>query len=422
MEANPDLIVAKHEFERQEGMRLQLRARLLPNLTASGGVNERALGLVDRAPRNLDPDDNPNTPPPPPTPETSVALYGYDMKIEVRQLVFDGLSSWHQLKRQELMSKQSYLTLHGTAMRTASLVRQGFDAIRMRTELLASEKRRVEEFVQLVDWTSRKHRAGEVPEFELLRAESELEGARAEFAEAQRVLGEAEQSFRRLLQLPDARSELILEGRFAPRPFELPLEEAIARALANRPDLQSAGLAVEAARRNQQSLLGNYLPKVEVFASYGARTSYYNSGTELDGWTIGALGQWSIFDGGAARGRRMVARAERRTAETRLTELEHQIHSRLNELYQGLAQAKVSMEAQQKSVSISARASHDARRLYEVGQADLEQVLQAGMTHRRAESRFSEAVFNYNSIIADIEFAVGGELGDSLSLADTWKR
>ena len=110
------------------------------------------------------------------------------------------------------------------------------------------------------------------------------------------------------------------------------------------------------------------------------------------------------------------------STETRLTELEHQIHSRLRELYEGLHQAKVSLEAQRKSVSIASRASRDARRLYEEGQTSLEQVLQAGMTHRRAESRLSEAVFNYNSIVADIEFAVGGELGDSVKVMEKWKR
>ncbi len=417
MEANPDLIVAKHEFERQEGIRLQLRARLLPSLAASASVSERALGLVDRPPS--DPLRDPKLPP---VPETAVALPAYDMRVEVRQLVFDGLSSWHQLKRQQLLGKQSYLTLHATAMRTASQVRQGFDAIQMRTEVLAAEKRRVEEFSQVVAWTARKHEAGEIPEFELLRAESELESARAELADAARLLSQAEQSFRRLLQLSDTGGGLRVEGVFVPRPFDLSLDQAISQAMANRPDLRSAELAVEAARRNQLSLIGGYLPKVEVFASYGARSSYYTWDIERDGWTYGAMGQWNIFDGGAARGRRVAARAERRTAETRLTELEHQIHSRLRELYEGLQQAKVSMDAQRKSVSIASRASRDARRLYEEGQTSLEQVLQAGMTHRRAESRLSEAVFNYNSIVADIEFSVGGELGDSFKVTEKWKR
>ena len=43
------------------------------------------------------------------------------------------------------------------------------------------------------------------------------------------------------------------------------------------------------------------------------------------------------------------------------------------------------------------------------------------MTHRRAESRFGEAVFNFNAIVADIESSVGGRLADSLVISDRWK-
>lgn len=385
---------------------------MLPTVSASAGVNERDQGLVDLAPsqRLL-----------PPSPETSVALYGYDVRLEVRQLVFDGLSSWNQIKRQQLLTKQAYLNLHATVMRTATLVRQSFDAIQMRTALVAAEVRRVEEFVKLVDLTRRKHAVGEIPEFEALRAEAELQGARAELAEAQRGLGQAEQGFRRLLRISDMGVPLRLDGAFVPRPFVLPIADAISQARANRPDLEGAVLAVEAAKRNEASQTGRYLPRVEVFASYGTRSSYYNSAIQLEGWTLGAAGQWSLWEGGATKGQKLSLRAERRAAEARLADTEHQITSKLRELYQGLEHARVAMEAQERSLSLSARAARDARRLYEVGQASLEQVLQAGMTHRRAESRYGEAVYNHNALVAEIEFSVGGRLGDSVDIPGQWK-
>jgi outer membrane protein len=413
MEENADLNAAKREFERQEGIRLQVRARLLPNVSASASANERARGLVDLSPaqRSL-----------PPSPDTAVALFGYDLRLEVRQLVFDGLSSLNQSRRQQLVSKQAYLNLHNTALRTATSVRQSFDAIQLRAAARDAERRRVEEFVQLVEWTARRRTVGEIPEFELLRAQAELQGARADLAEAGRALVQAEQSFRRLLQLSDEEGRLQLAGSLVPRPFDLPLADAVAQARRNRPDLEGAAVAVEAARRNERALTGRYLPRVEAFASYGTRTSYYNSATRLDGWTVGAAGQWSLFEGGAMKGQRMTTRAELRAAEARLADTQHQIVSRLRELFQGLEQARVTMEAQKESVSLAARASRDARRLFEVGQANLEQVLQSGMTHRRAESRFGEAIYNFNALIAEIEYSVGGRLSDSLHMPEQWKR
>jgi outer membrane protein TolC len=199
------------------------------------------------------------------------------------------------------------------------------------------------------------------------------------------------------------------------------LDEAIAQARLNRPDLQGAAVAVDAAKRNERSALARNLPRVEAFASYGRRSSYYNSAIGLEGWKYGASGQWNLFEGGATRGQKYVLRAERRAAEDKLLDTEHQIVSKLRELYQSLEHARVAMDAQEQSMSLSSRASRDARRLLDVGQASLDQVLQTGMSFRRAESRYNEAIYNYNAIIAEIEYAVGGRLSDSVAVPAPWK-
>jgi outer membrane protein TolC len=132
----------------------------------------------------------------------------------------------------------------------------------------------------------------------------------------------------------------------------------------------------------------------------------------LDGWTIGASGSWSLFDGGESRGRRRAALAERRIAEVKLDDLELQIGSRLRELYQALAQTRKSVDAQESGRQFAARAFQVARRLYENGQTSLEKVLQAQMISRQAENRYLDAVFRYNATVAQIEQAIGGAATD----------
>lgn len=407
-EANPELQIARFTLEREEGVRIQVRAALLPRLRALGSVDERAEDAVDRPNLNL-----------PPT----VARYGYDVRVEVRQTVFDGLSSWNALQRQRLMEKQAYLVLRNTANRTGSLVRQAFDAVLLHQAIVAAEAARIEQLSQLVQYTARKRAVGEIAEFELLRAETELEASRAEYSEAQRLLTESEQAFRRLLHLEPIAERLTLEGDLVMREFSLPLNEALSRALEQRPDLAAAETAVEASKAQQRALVGGYLPTLEAYAGYGLRSSYYNSGNELEGWTIGAVAQWDIFDGFANRGRRKAQLAERRIAETRLASVEHQVTTQLRELYQGLAHSRDAIQAQQKSLDLAARALNQARRLYEAGQASLEQVLQSETAHRRAQNSFSEAIYSYNATIAQIEFAVGGQLADTMvGPTEPWKR
>lgn len=413
--ANPDLLAAKYDYEHQEGTRLQFVARLLPQVNASGSINQRERSLID-----FDPHPNPYTGAPATAP-TAVAPFGYETRIEIRQTVFDGLSSWNMMKRQSLVTKQSFLVLQGAVARTVATVREGFDAIQLRTEVVEAERRRLDEYAQIVEMTARKHTAGDIPEFELLRAQAEMEGVKADLAEAMRARAQAEQSFRRVLQISDGAGPLKLIGTFEPRPFNLAIEEAIALARTRRPDLEAAALAVKAARAYERSEVGNLTPKFDVFAAYEARSSYYASWQQRRGYSYGVIGEWNIFEGGAARGRRIALRADRRSAEVKLADTEHGVVSKLHELYESLRQARVAMEAQQKGLEMAERAWRDARRLYEVGGASLEQVLEASMTRRRAQSRLGEAIYNYNATVAEIEFSVGGQVSDSIKVTDTWK-
>src|SRR5690606_3632663 len=142
------------------------------------------------------------------------------------------------------------------------LVRQAFDAVLMRQQVLATQRRRVEGLQQIVDVTRRKHGAGEIAEFELLRAETELQAAVAEVAQARRGLTEAEEIFRRLLQLPAGQGPLRLDGTLRKRTFTMDLQAAVRAARSRRADLQSAELQVDAAKLQQRAVMGGFAPSL----------------------------------------------------------------------------------------------------------------------------------------------------------------
>lgn len=403
MQANPEIRAAQWEAEREEGMRLQVRARMLPRVNAVASTDERQDSLIDRSPSEFSQ---------PPSQRSAVSKWGYDLRIEVRQTVFDGFSTYNLAERQRLRQRQALLRVTAVANEVVMAVRQAYDAVLVRRAQLAAEKQRVADLAQLADYAARKQAVGEIPELDLLNAQSLLQIARAEQSDIERELTFAEQQFGRLLQLPETAAPLALSGDFAARTFELEYSTASALAFKHRPDLESAVLAVEASRRQITALKGEALPRFDAFASWSNRSSYYDSSRTLDGWTIGASGSWSLFDGGESRGRRRAALAERRIAEVKLDDLELQIGSRLRELYQALAQTRKSVDAQESGRQFAARAFQVARRLYENGQTSLEKVLQAQMISRQAENRYLDAVFRYNATVAQIEQAIGGAATD----------
>lgn len=403
MQANPDLVSARLEAEREQGGRLQVRARLLPRVGVSASWDQRQRSLIDRSPAEFSL---------PPTLRSSVAEWGYDVRIEVRQLVFDGFSTLNAIERQKLRQRQAVLRVTQVASEVVTAVRQTYDAILVRRAQLEGERQRIDDLAKLADYAGRKQALGEIGELDLLNANSLLQSAKAERAQIERDLVFTEQQFLRLLHLPPESGPVRLAGRFAVRSFAVSYEEALALALRNRPDLESANLAVLASKQQQYALNGEFLPRFETFASWTSRSSYYRASRSLDGWTVGAVGSWNIFDGGDLRGRRRTALAERRIAETKLQELELEVGSKLRELYQGLDHSREAINAQDTARQFAARAFQAARRLYENGQASLEKVLQAQLIARQAENSYLDAAFRYNATVAQIEQAMGLALAD----------
>ena len=407
LEANPEFLAAKAEHERQEGVRMQARARLLPQLNLSASSDKRDQGLTDRSPQEFNL---------PPNERSIIASSNYDAHMELRQLIFDGFDTWNQAKKYRALELESRFSMESAAQRTIALVRQAFDAVLWRREALAKERERVTALQQVVDWTVKKQEAGEVAEYEKYRAQAELKLAEADLAQALSNVAKAEQAFRRLLMIPDGiatGSPLLIEGELKPRILTWTLSEAIAMAHARRPDLSAAAANLKAAQHSVHAAYGSYLPKVEAYVSYGARSSYYDETRRLEGWSGGAAASWNIFDGLETRGRIKMELASRRAAEVRLEDTAMQIDSQLRELYAGVELARSMVEAQRGAADLAGRSLSQARRLHQLGQISLEQVLQAELTSRQAELGWLEAIFNHNSTITEIEYSVGSGLATS---------
>jgi outer membrane protein len=193
-----------------------------------------------------------------------------------------------------------------------------------------------------------------------------------------------------------------------PRSIAWTLEAAIKVARAHRPDLAAAAATLKAAQYGVRAANSGYLPKIDAYIAYGARSSYFDESQRLEGWSGGAVARWSIFDGLETRGRVRSQLAERRAAEVRLGDVNYQIDSQLKELFAGLELSQSAVDSQRTATDLAKRSVAQARRLHQLGQASFEQVLQAEVSSRRAELGFLEAIFNHNSTISQIEYSVGG--------------
>ncbi len=402
LQVNPDILFAAAATARQQGLNTQLKAELLPRVLLSTSLDTRDESLIDRAPGQLDV---------PPTDQTAIARDRYDGRIELRQMIFDGAQRRNRYRQQVLRTEATLATQEDTERRTIASVKQSFDALLFYLSVLKISQATVQTFETILDFAEKRKAAGDVAELETLRVRTELKSAEADLAQTQSDLITAEQGFRRLLQLPQPtdprKSRIELRGTLKEKSFGLTLDNSLHLALTTRKDLQAARYQWEAARRGVTAAYREWLPTLETFAHYATRSSYYNSDRRLDGWTVGVVGQWNLFSSFQRKGRLLSEKADAAAAEIRLRELEYRISSRLQELYALLGQTRSVIEYRRASTALGIKSLQQAERLYEIGQAGLEQVLTTQIALRLAQTNLSRSIYNYNSTLAQIEYAVG---------------
>lgn len=400
LEANPDVQVALAAVQRQDGLRMQAVGSMLPRLGVTASANERDTDLIDRSPGELIV---------PPSQQTSVANRGYDARIELRQTLFNGLANWRQVQRLAVLHKKASVDARELYLRVAAQIRQAFDATLLRQTLVATRTDAVRDLRQLAQVAQRRFNAGDISEFDHLRAQTALRSAEAELAQAEADLARAQEQFCRILYIDKPKEGVQLAGNVSPLKHDESFEAALSRARANRLDLRSAELQLDAAAMAQRAARAGYLPRLEAYVDYGYRSSYYNVDRQLEGWSAGIVGRWDVFDGGQTFGAVRAQRAERRIAEIRLAEVQRVIGSQVRELYAALEQSQTVMAAHASARDLGERSTREARRLFDVGGISLEQVLNAELAYRQALAGWLGAVFNHNSTIYQLDYATANE-------------
>lgn len=396
--ANPDIAAARYALLRQEGLEMDSRSRRLPQVSVTGAYEVRESRLIDRAPVFS---------------PTAVASKSHDVRIELRQMLFDGGASANALKRERLQTLMMRYSLQLAAYRTAALVKQGYDAVLLRQDMVNHAVQKETSLRQIADFAARRFALGSMSELDSLRARTELKLAEADTWKARSGLLQAKVYLAQQMYLPlteDRLGDFTVTGELVPRDFTLPPAEAVALALERRLDLLAGSLQVKAAGHALQAIRSDLLPKLEVFANYGFRSSYYEENPQREGWTGGVAGRWSIFDGFGVKGRTRAYRADQRAAQARLDDLEVQVRTGLTELFGALQLGRTAVTAQTEAAALSEKSLSYARRAYELGQATLEQVLESETVLLRSRNARGDAILALNATVAQLEFSVGGVL------------
>ena len=314
----------------------------------------------------------------------SLAAAGHDFDDAVQSIV--------------LSVKQQYYAF----TQSQELARVAQDSYTLRTE----QQRRAESLFQL----------GSVAKSDVLQAQVNLSTAEREKIGAENQIDQERARLAMMLALPvDSRLEVEPPApvdETAPMPTE---SELGALAERQRPDLQRAAAALEAARSSERAARFQRWPSLGGSYSYakqndnGASQLFRNLDQDARwGFSIG-LSQ-TIFDGLQTKGSIQRGTADRRAKEQALAQQRLQAALDIRESLLGLKNASEWIRSAREGVSLAEESARLQKALYEAGGGTLLEWNNAQVELTRAKVAVVEAEASYHMAEAALERAVGGPL------------
>ncbi len=255
------------------------------------------------------------------------------------------------------------------------------------------------------------YEVGMASRFDLLRSEVQVANLKPQLIRTRNSLKIAELALKTLLGL-DLSQEVEIKGELAFEPFEPDLEESIAKALFNRPEVSQVRYQKEMAGEMLKMARASSLPTVALSGNYNFWADNLNFGK--DNWqsyyTVNLAFSIPIFNGFAASAR--VAQSKAMIKEIELADkgLQEMIKFEVRQAILKLKEAHESLLSQEKNVEQAQESLRIAELNFSEGMATTLDVSSAQAALSQAKTNYSQALYDYVISRAQLEKAMGVDL------------
>ncbi|HCP90447.1 MAG TPA: hypothetical protein DIT76_00135, partial [Spartobacteria bacterium] len=266
---------------------------------------------------------------------------------------------------------------------------------------------------QLKDQQNR-FEAGTVPRFNVLQAQVALSNQLPNLISARNNYRISELQLSKTLGLDfdplrgeGAPLEVMGELTFVPR--NIPLTQAIELGKERRPFLKQARANVLNAIEQVHVALGGFLPNFtssggyEIFSS-PLSTSWNDTSK---GFVFGLTGNWAVWDSGETYGRVKQQRALLSEAKITYDDDVRQVELEVQQAYSNLQQNRELIQSTEKTVEQAQEAERLAKARLDAGAGTQLDVLNSQVQLTTAQSTRLQALFGYNSALAEFDRVTG---------------
>lgn len=171
----------------------------------------------------------------------------------------------------------------------------------------------------------------------------------------------------------------------------------------NRADFLAMKSAISAQQKLVQSAKMSYLPKLNAFGEYMINDTEV-LGFGAHAYLVGLQLSWTVFDGTATRHKIQEQKIERQKTERQLSYQQEQAQLELNKTQRQLDDARFAVAQQDIAVSQASEALRILQNRFHQGLVTTTELLQAETLLAQQKLNRAQAIFQYNTTIAYLEF------------------
>lgn len=382
LEKNLDVLSAREGLAKAEGNLVYARSGLFPSISVNGSVSKRNEESTKPEDENVG--------------NVSLSQYLYAGGV-----ISAGATQARQTQvkaRQDLRNTEEVVALQVFDAYTTVLLRKA-DEETARDALAYYENAAKD--------LGKRFELGLAKKLDYSRAVQQRESASADYTRAKNALSTARIDLFTLLRIsPDA--DIEISGDLEAKSPSVNREESVARALAERPDLQGQKTAAEIQKAAVEIARGGMRPVVTLSASYQfAYESTPDSSAEDDEWLATVSMKVPVFDGGTTRGRVMQEKASLNQAEQAAAKKEEAVRAEVIQAALSVESTYETVGAARKSLELAVENLRLAEVGYREGVNTQLDVLSARTTLTEARTSLSGALKAYRVALAGLWKAEG---------------
>lgn len=394
---HPDVVRARGQVKRADGVLWQSFGAFLPNISAGGSVTQ-----INSEPGVRVIQDQ--------LYQTSGITKNYDLGLSAGLTVFDGGQNiFNYLGARADKSYYKYLSeqTEQNLILTVKTTYYSYLASERTKEIREEAVKRGEEQLKLAQ---SKFDVGSASKSDVLKAKVQYGNDKLSLLEAENAVSINRANLAYLIGI-DVNSDIEFSRETPKRDYSGSENEALKFGLSNHPGLLSTESKLSAARYGVKSIWGRYAPSVSVRVSRGWTNEYWgmvNDFSDDDArWTISTSLDFTIFDNFSRKAAMASAKASLNDARVAYHYQRNSVANEIKKAYLDMNKAFEALKLADENESAATEDMALVQEKYNLGAATILELLDAQVSLITAQNSKIQAEFGLNLAIARLENAMG---------------